>query len=196
MEKFGFYDTVISVKSSDVKTTVEAYRKLASECDYPLHVGVTESGTDERGVVRSAAGIGALLIDGIGDTVRVSLSGDPVKEVEAARMILQETGVDKNYCQIISCPTCSRCKYDLKSTVDKLKAATADITTPIKIAVMGCVVNGPGEARDADFGVAGGGNGKAALFVRGEVVKTIEHDEVLGELLRLVKEKVEAETNE
>ena len=141
--------------------------------------------------MRSAAGIGALLIDGIGDTVRVSLSGDPVKEVEAARMILQETGVDKNYCQIISCPTCSRCKYDLKSTVDKLKAATADITTPIKIAVMGCVVNGPGEARDADFGVAGGGNGKAALFVRGEVVKTIEHDEVLGELLRLVKEKVE-----
>ncbi len=196
LEKFGFYDTVISVKSSDVKTTVEAYRKLASECDYPLHVGVTESGTDERGVVRSAAGIGALLIDGIGDTVRVSLSGDPVKEVEAARMILQETGVDKNYCQIISCPTCSRCKYDLKSTVDKLKAATADITTPIKIAVMGCVVNGPGEARDADFGVAGGGNGKAALFVRGEVVKTIEHDEVLGELLRLIKEKVEAETNE
>lgn len=196
LEKFGFYDTVISVKSSDVKTTVDAYRKLAAECDYPLHVGVTESGTDERGVVRSAAGIGALLIDGIGDTVRVSLSGDPVKEVEAARMILQETGVDKNYCQIISCPTCSRCKYDLKSTVDKLKAATADITTPIKIAVMGCVVNGPGEARDADFGVAGGGSGKAALFVRGEVVKTIEHDEVLGELLRLVKEKVEAETNE
>lgn len=196
LEKLGFYDTVISVKSSDVKTTVDAYRKLAAAVDYPLHVGVTESGTDERGVVRSAAGIGALLIDGIGDTVRVSLSGDPVKEIEAARMILQETGVDKNYCEIISCPTCSRCKYDLKSTVDRLKAATAGITVPMKIAIMGCVVNGPGEARDADFGVAGGGNGKAVLFVRGKVVKTINNDEVLGELLRLVGQRIEAVANE
>ena len=194
LEKFGFSDIVISVKSSDVKTTVDAYRKLAAETEYPLHVGITESGTDARGIVRSAAGIGALIIDGIGDTIRVSLSGDPVKEVEAARMILQETGLDKNYCEIVSCPTCSRCKYDLKSVVDELKAATAHITTPVKVAVMGCVVNGPGEARDADFGVAGGGNGKAAVFVRGEVVKTVEYGEVLGELLKLIDEKVNGQT--
>ncbi len=190
LEKFGFYDTVISVKSSDVKTTVEAYRKLSEAVDYPLHVGVTESGTDLRGIVRSAIGIGSLLLDGIGDTVRVSLSGDPVKEVEAARMILQEAGIDRNYCEVISCPTCSRCKYDLKSTVDALKEAVKDIKTPVKVAVMGCAVNGPGEARDADFGVCGGGNGKAALFIGGKVVKTIEYSQVLPELMKLIEQKI------
>ncbi|MCM1367456.1 MAG: flavodoxin-dependent (E)-4-hydroxy-3-methylbut-2-enyl-diphosphate synthase [Roseburia sp.] len=190
LEKFGFYDTVISVKSSDVKTTVDAYRKLSNSVDYPLHLGVTESGTDLRGIVRSAIGIGSLLADGIGDTVRVSLSGDPVKEVEAARLILQEAGVDRNYCEIISCPTCSRCKYDLKSTVDALKDATKHITVPIKVAVMGCVVNGPGEARDADFGVAGGGADKVALFIKGKVVKTIDSSQILPELMKLIEQKV------
>ncbi len=191
LEKFGFYDIVLSVKSSDVKTTVDAYRTLSRTVDSPLHIGGTESGADERGLVRSAVGIGALLIDGIGDTLRVSLSGDPVKEVEAAKLILQESGVDKNYCEIISCPTCSRCKYDLKSIVDELKKKTAHITTPVKIAVMGCVVNGPGEAKDADFGCAGGGvSGKAAIFVRGKVVKSVEYDKVLPELLRLTEEKI------
>ncbi|MCH5165730.1 MAG: flavodoxin-dependent (E)-4-hydroxy-3-methylbut-2-enyl-diphosphate synthase [Clostridiales bacterium] len=190
LERFGFYDIVISVKSSDVKTTVEAYRKLHDRTDYPLHLGVTESGADERGVVRSAIGIGALLIDGIGDTLRVSLSGDPVKEVEAAKLILQESGIDKNYCEIISCPTCSRCKYDLKSVVDELKAATKDIKTRVKVAVMGCVVNGPGEAEGADFGVAGGGNGKAALFVDGNVVQTINTSEIVPTVLRLIDGKV------
>ncbi len=189
LEKFGFYDIVISVKSSDVKTTVDAYRKLAAEVDYPLHVGVTESGTDERGVVRSAVGIGALLIDGIGDTVRVSLSGDPIKEIAAAKTILQECGIDKNYCEIVSCPTCSRCKYDLKSIVDELKAATANVRYPVKVAVMGCVVNGPGEAGDADFGVAGGGNGKAALFIDGKVVRTIDTADIVSELLALIDKK-------
>ncbi len=196
LEKFGFYDILISVKSSDVKTTVDAYRMLAREVDYPLHIGVTESGADVRGVVRSAIGIGALLIDGIGDTLRVSLSGDPVKEVEAARLILQESGIDKNYCQIVSCPTCSRCKYDLKSVVDALKLATKDIKVPVKVAVMGCVVNGPGEARDADFGVTGGGDGKAALFMRGKVIKTIDQSEIVPELMRLIAEKAERGANE
>ncbi|MCH5160484.1 MAG: flavodoxin-dependent (E)-4-hydroxy-3-methylbut-2-enyl-diphosphate synthase [Clostridiales bacterium] len=190
LEKFGFYDTVISVKSSDVKTMVDAYRKLSDTVDYPLHIGVTESGADERGLVRSAIGIGALLMDGIGDTLRVSLSGDPVKEVEAAKLILQESGVDKNFCEIISCPTCSRCKYDLKSIVDELKAKTAHVTTPVKMAVMGCVVNGPGEAADADFGCAGGGAGKAAIFVHGKVVKTVEYSQVLPELLALTEQKI------
>lgn len=189
LEKFGFYDIVISVKSSDVKTTVDAYRKLAGTVDYPLHLGVTEAGTDERGVIRSAIGIGSLLVDGIGDTLRVSLSGDPVKEVEAARLILQEAGLDKNYCEIISCPTCSRCKYDLKSTVDALKDATAHISYPVKVAVMGCVVNGPGEAADADFGVAGGGGDTCALFVGGKVIKTIKTTEIISELMRLIEEK-------
>lgn len=190
LEKLGFYDIVISVKSSNVKTTVNAYRKLAARVDYPLHLGVTESGTDERGITRSAIGIGALLIDGIGDTIRVSLSGDPVKEVAAARMILQEAGVDKNYCEIISCPTCSRCKYDLKSVVDELKAATKDVKVPVKVAVMGCVVNGPGEASDADFGVAGGGNGKAALFVHGKVVRTIETSQIVSTISELINDKI------
>lgn len=189
LEKYGFIDIVISVKSSDVKTMVNAYRKLSATVDYPLHLGVTESGTGERGIVRSAVGIGALLLDGIGDTVRVSLSGDPVNEVKAAKTILQELGADKNFCEIISCPTCSRCKYDLKSIVDRLKAETENINKPVKVAVMGCVVNGPGEAADADFGVAGGAEGKAALFVKGKVVKSITTDEIVPTLLRLIKEK-------
>ena len=190
LEKHGFYDTVISVKSSDVKTTVDAYRLLHERVQYPLHIGVTESGSDLRGTVRSAIGIGSLIVDGIGDTVRVSLSGDPVNEVAAARLILQECGADKNYCEIISCPTCSRCKYDLKATVDALKEATKDIKKHVKVAVMGCVVNGPGEAKGADFGVAGGGRNKVALFVNGEVVKTIEQSEIVSELLRLIHQKI------
>ncbi|MDE6201045.1 MAG: flavodoxin-dependent (E)-4-hydroxy-3-methylbut-2-enyl-diphosphate synthase [Clostridiales bacterium] len=190
LEKYGFNDIVISVKSSNVKTMVDAYRKLAAQVDYPLHLGVTESGTGERGVVRSAIGIGSLLLDGIGDTVRVSLSGNPVNEVLAAKTVLQEVGADKNYCEIISCPTCSRCKYDLKSIVDKLAAETQFIHKPVKVAVMGCVVNGPGEAADADFGVAGGGNGKAALFVKGNVVRTISTDEIVPTLLELINEKI------
>lgn len=190
LEKFGFYDTVISVKSSDVKTTVRAYRKLAESVDYPLHLGVTESGADERGTVRSAVGIGALLVDGIGDTVRVSLSGDPVNEVRAARLILQEIGIDRDYCEIISCPTCSRCKYDLKKVVDELKEKTADVRTGVKVAVMGCVVNGPGEAADADFGVAGGSGGKAALFVNGKIVRTIKTEEIVPVLLDLINRKI------
>lgn len=190
LEKYGFNDIVISVKSSNVKTMVDAYRKLAAQVDYPLHLGVTESGTGERGVVRSAIGIGSLLLDGIGDTVRVSLSGNPVNEVLAAKTVLQEVGADKNYCEIISCPTCSRCKYDLKAIVDKLKAETQFIHKPVKVAVMGCVVNGPGEAADADFGVAGGGNGKAALFVKGKVVSTITTDEIVPTLLGLINEKI------
>lgn len=195
LEKLNFDNIVVSVKSSDVKTTVSACRTLAKTVDYPLHLGVTESGTDLRGIVRSAIGIGSLLCDGIGDTIRVSLSGDPVKEVDAARLILQESGIDKNYCQIVSCPTCSRCKYDLKALVDVLKDATKHINKPIKIAVMGCVVNGPGEAKNADFGVVGGANGKVAIFEGGKAIKTINQSEVVSEVLRLIDQKV-ASANE
>lgn len=194
LEKYGFTDIVISVKASDVATTVKAYRNLHDKIDYPLHLGVTESGTDLRGIVRSAIGIGGLLIDGIGDTIRVSLSGDPVKEVDAARLILQECGIDRDYCQIVSCPTCSRCKYDLKSVVDELKDKTKDIKIPVKVAVMGCVVNGPGEAGDADFGVCGGGEGKAAIFVKGKVVKTVPTQDIVPELMALISSKATDKT--
>ncbi len=197
LEKYGFYDTVISVKSSNVITTIAAYRLLHEKTEYPLHVGVTESGSDIRGIVRSSIGIGSLLTDGIGDTIRVSLSGDPVKEVEAARMILQEAGIDKNFCEIVSCPTCSRCKYDLEAVVGALKAATGHIRQHVKIAVMGCVVNGPGEANDADFGVAGGGvGGKAAIFADGKVIKTVDNADIVPEILRLVDTKLGGSAHE
>ena len=185
LEKHGFYDIVLSAKASSVKTTIAAYRLLADKTDYPLHVGVTEAGAYESGLVKSAIGIGALLADGIGDTIRVSLSGDPLPEVAAGREILRALGLEA-HCEIISCPTCSRCKYDLMAVVDEVRALTRDVRKPLKIAVMGCVVNGPGEARDADFGIAGGGD-KAVVFVRGEKVKTVPFDQVKDELKKLIE---------
>ncbi len=185
LEKHGFYDIVLSAKASSVKTTIAAYRLLAGRTDYPLHVGVTEAGAYESGLVKSAIGIGALLADGIGDTIRVSLSGDPLREAAAGHEILRALGLEA-HCEIISCPTCSRCKYDLMSVVDEVRALTRDVRKPLKIAVMGCVVNGPGEARDADFGIAGGGD-KAVVFVRGERVKTVPFARVKDELKKLIE---------
>ncbi len=185
LEKFGFTEIVLSAKSSDVTTTIETYRRLAS-FGYPLHVGVTESGYDVMGMLKSAVGIGSLLIDGIGDTIRVSLTGDPVKEIEAARAILKACNMDKNYCEIVSCPTCSRCKYDLESIVKELTDYTKNVKIPLKIAAMGCVVNGPGEAREADFGFAGGGDGVAVLFEKGVVIKKITTQEILPEIKRRI----------
>lgn len=185
LEKFGFYNTIISVKSSDVRTMIEANRIIRTKCDYPLHLGVTESGDVDAGTIKSAIGIGALLADGIGDTIRVSLSGDPVSEVYAARNILRAIGLDKNYCEIISCPTCSRCSYDLAAVVGEVKEFTANIDKPLKVAIMGCVVNGPGEAKNADCGVAGGVD-KAVLFKKGEVIKTIPSSDILIELKKLI----------
>lgn len=185
LEEFGFYDIVVSAKASSVKTTIDAYRRLAVLCDYPLHLGVTEAGAYESGLVKSAIGIGALLADGIGDTIRVSLSGDPVAEVLAGREILRALGLEK-HCEIVSCPTCSRCKYDLMSVVDEVRGLTVNVSKPLKIAVMGCVVNGPGEARDADFGVAGGKD-KAVIFVKGKPVKTVAFGEVKNELKKLIE---------
>ncbi len=186
LNKFGFYDIVISAKSSDVRIMVDANRIISKECDYPLHLGVTESGDISDGTVKSAIGIGSLLLDGIGDTIRVSLSSDPVDEVSAARSILRAVGLDKNYCEVISCPTCSRCGYDLFEVVRQVKELVSDINVPLKVAVMGCVVNGPGEAKNADCGVAGGGKGKAVLFSRGKIIKTVTKDEILPELSKLI----------
>lgn len=188
LEDFGFYDTVISVKSSSVRETVEAYEYLASKCDYPLHLGVTESGSALRGAVKSSVGIGALLLGGIGDTIRVSLTGDPREEVKVAKLILGSIGLRNNGVEIVSCPTCSRCEYDAEKLVRMLENATCDVKKQIKIAVMGCVVNGPGEAKNADVAVCGGKGGKIALYVRGDYVKTIDESEAVSAVLAAADE--------
>ena len=161
-----FDDIVISIKSSNVKLMIDAYRLLARQTEYPLHLGVTEAGTERMGLIKSSVGIGSLLCDGIGDTIRVSLTADPIREVYAAKDILKACGMGSG-AEIVSCPTCGRTKIDLISLANQVGDMLKDVDKPIKVAVMGCVVNGPGEAADADFGVAGGGNGKAALFVKG-----------------------------
>ncbi len=185
LEKFDFYDTVISIKSSDPLTMIKANRILAERCDYPLHLGVTEAGSERMGTVKSAVGIGSLLCDGIGDTVRVSLTADPVKEIRAARELLCAVGYPVSLINTVSCPTCGRTKIDLISIVNEFeeRAQTeAHPSRPITVALMGCAVNGPGEAREADIGFAGG-NGEALLFKRGEIVRKLNEADIVGELI-------------
>lgn len=183
LEDFNFNNIVVSVKSSDVLDTVVSYRDLSRLVNYPLHIGVTEAGTYKQGIVKSSIGIGALLLDGIGDTIRVSLTGDPVKEVIAAKEILRSVKKDKNYCEIISCPTCGRCEIDLENIVKRVSDLTKDINKPLKIAVMGCVVNGPGEALSSDLGLAGGKD-KAVIFKKGKIIKTVNSDILLDEFIK------------
>ena len=180
LEKVGFEDIVLSMKASDVRMTVEAYELAALQCDYPLHVGVTEAGLPGQGTVKSAIGIGALLLQGIGDTVRVSLSGDPLPEAAAAWDILRALDLRIRGVQLIACPTCGRTCIDVAGIAARVEKELSDITVPLKVAVMGCVVNGPGEAREADVGVAGGRSG-GALFLKGQEPRKIEGD--LGEAL-------------
>ncbi len=189
LERESFSDIVISVKASDVRLTVDAYTTLDRLCGYPLHLGITESGAGRDAIVKSSAGIGALLLAGIGDTIRVSLTGDPVREVEVGKSILRAVGLDRNYVEVISCPTCARCFYDLEGLVNKCKAITEGVAKPLKIAVMGCVVNGPGEAADADVGIAGGKD-KAVLFRKGSVIRTMPVDEAEKTFLGMVEELV------
>lgn len=170
LEKHGVENIVVSVKASDVKLTVAAYEYIAARCDYPLHLGVTEAGTLLNGVVKNSVGIGALLLKGIGDTVRVSLSADPTEEVYAARRILRSVGLEKDYVEIVSCPTCGRCEWPLIPFAEKVEKFTAKIKKPLKLAVMGCVVNGPGEAADADLGIAGGKD-YCMIFKKGEPIR-------------------------
>ena len=186
LEKFDFHDIVISIKSSDVPTMVSAYRKIATMCDYPLHLGVTEAGTRRMGLIKSAAGIGSLLMDGIGDTIRVSLTADPVEEVSAGFDILKAVDIKKDCPQIVSCPTCGRTKIDLISLAEKIENALRGCRKPIKVAVMGCVVNGPGEAKEADIGVAGG-DGCGMIFKHGEILKKVSEDEIVPELLKEIE---------
>lgn len=176
-----FDDIVISMKSSDVATTVAAYRLLAQKCHFPLHLGVTEAGTERMGLIKSAVGIGALLLDGIGETIRVSLTADPIKEIAAAKDILKSIGKGGGV-QLISCPTCGRTRIDVIRLANEIEVTVKDIDKDIKLAVMGCVVNGPGEAREADIGIAGG-DGCAVLFRHGEVVRKIKEDEIISVLL-------------
>ncbi|MCL2375575.1 MAG: flavodoxin-dependent (E)-4-hydroxy-3-methylbut-2-enyl-diphosphate synthase [Firmicutes bacterium] len=185
LEKHKFYDIVLSAKSSSTQDTIATYRKLSALTDYPLHLGVTESGSGDYGRIKSAIGIGALLADGIGDTIRVSLTGDPMGEIIAAKMILKASGIASDGVEIISCPTCSRCKIDLESICKIITEHTQNIEKPLKIAIMGCVVNGPGEAKDADVGVACGID-KSAIFQKGKVLKTVENEEIIGELKKLI----------
>ena len=190
LERFDFYDTLVSIKASTVTDMIAANRLLAQKCDYPLHLGVTEAGGGNRGLIKSAVGIGALLADGIGDTIRVSLTDDPVDEIDAAKQILRAVGIEgQSGMDIVSCPTCARTKIDLISLVKRFEAAVQEAgleDIPIKVALMGCVVNGPGEAREADLGIAGG-KGEAVLFKHGEIVEKIPEDQIIERLLREIR---------
>ena len=183
LEQADFYDIVVSIKASSVSATVEANRMLAQRCGYALHLGVTEAGTPASGIVKSAAGIGALLLDGIGDTIRVSLTADPVEEVPAAWRILQACGLRPNAPELVSCPTCGRTCIDLIALANRVEQALAMRDLPLKVAVMGCVVNGPGEAREADIGIAGG-RGEGVLFSKGQILKKVPEDALFDELMQ------------
>lgn len=195
LEKNGFEDIVISLKASNVKMMVDAYRKISKLVDYPLHLGVTEAGTAFQGTVKSAIGIGSLLVDGIGDTIRVSLTEDPVEEIKVGKEILKVLGLIDAGVEIVSCPTCGRTEIDLIGLAKKVEKEFENEKRKIKIAVMGCVVNGPGEAREADYGVAGG-KGVGVLFKKGQVVKKVDESEILIELKKLIMEDMENEDME
>ncbi|MBP3441862.1 MAG: flavodoxin-dependent (E)-4-hydroxy-3-methylbut-2-enyl-diphosphate synthase [Clostridia bacterium] len=182
LEKFDFDDIVISIKSSNVENMIKAYETVAERCSYPLHLGVTEAGTARMGLIKSSAGIGSLLMHGIGDTIRVSLTDDPVNEVYAGHDILKALGLKSDSVQIVSCPTCGRTKIDLISVANEVENALRDCTKKITVAVMGCVVNGPGEAREADIGIAGG-DGCAMLFRKGVILRKIDEKDIVTELL-------------
>ena len=186
LEKHGFDDIVISVKSSDVVNTVKAYRLLSQKCDYPLHVGVTEAGIYEKGLIKSAIGIGALLCDGIGDTVRVSLTDDPVKEVYAAKEILKAIGrYDGAYAEVVSCPTCARTCIDVQGIATRVEEYARTLDKSVRIAVMGCVVNGIGESKGCDIGVAGGKD-KSVIFREGKIIATVPNENIFDELKKQI----------
>ncbi len=183
LERFDFDCIVLSLKSSDVLTMVRAYELVSEICDYPLHLGVTEAGTERTGLLKSAAGIGALLLRGIGDTIRISLTADPVREVEAGLELLCALGLRNDRATIVSCPTCGRTEIDLLKIAGEVEKRLANVKKPIKVAVMGCVVNGPGEAREADVGIAGG-KGRVAIFKKGEIVRTVSEEAAVDELMK------------
>lgn len=186
LEKFDYTNIVLSMKSSNVKTMVDAYKLAAEKCNYPLHLGVTEAGTERMGIIKSSAGLGALLLQGIGDTIRVSLTADPVKEIYAAKDILKALDIRKDGVEFVSCPTCGRTKIDLISIATEVENRLRDCNKNIKVAVMGCAVNGPGEAKEADIGIAGG-NGVGLIFKKGEIIRKVPEDKLIEELIKEVE---------
>ncbi len=192
LEKCGVEDIVISVKASDVERTVNAYMGIAERTNYPLHLGVTESGTKELGVIKSAVGIGSLLLQGVGDTIRVSLADDPVEEVYAAKNILRACGLEREFIEVVACPTCGRCEWESMALAEKVSAFVRPYQKRLKLAVMGCVVNGPGEAREADLGIAGGKNG-CILFKKGEIYKKVSAESAEEEFFKEIKVLIDGE---
>ena len=186
LEELDYRNIKISLKAHDVPLTIAAYRLLAAQCDYPLHVGITEAGTVNSGIIKSAVGIGTLLSEGIGDTIRVSLTGDPVNEVKVAYNILKALGLREYGPTLISCPTCGRTRINLEKLALEVERRLDEIAEPITVAVMGCVVNGPGEAREADIGIAGG-IGEGLLFRKGEIIKKVSEDKIVDELFDEIK---------
>ncbi len=186
LERFDFNDIVLSMKSSDVRSMVQAYEFAAEQCEYPLHLGVTEAGTVHMGLIKSAAGIGSLLLHGIGDTIRVSLTASPVNEISAGFDILKAVGLKTDTPQIISCPTCGRTKIDIIHLAEEVEQRLKDCYKPIKVAIMGCVVNGPGEAREADIGIAGGVH-EGLLFRKGEIIRKIPEDQLVDALMQEIE---------
>lgn len=189
LEKFDFTNIIVSLKSSDVRMMYRAYKEISEKINYPLHLGVTEAGTKFQGTIKSAIGIGSLLVDNIGDTLRVSLTADPVEEIKVAKEILKVLGIREFGAEIISCPTCGRTEIKLIELAEKVEAEFAKLDLNIKIAVMGCVVNGPGEAKEADYGVAGG-KGVGVLFKKGEVIKKVKEKDILNELKKMIEEDI------
>lgn len=181
IEEMGYDNLVVSIKSSDVMMCVKAHELIAEQCPYPLHVGITESGTILSGNIKSSVGLGIILYEGIGDTIRVSLTGDPLEEIKSAKLILKTLGLRKGGIEVVSCPTCGRTKIDLIGLANQVENMVADIPLDIKVAVMGCVVNGPGEAKEADIGIAGG-IGEGLLIKKGEIVKKVKEEELLDTL--------------
>lgn len=181
IEDMGYDNLVVSIKSSDVMMCVKAHEMIAKQCDYPLHIGITESGTLLSGNIKSSVGLGIMLYQGIGDTIRVSLTGDPVEEIKSAKLILKALGLRKGGIEVVSCPTCGRTKIDLIGLANKVENMVADIPLDIKVAVMGCVVNGPGEAKEADIGIAGG-VGEGLLIKKGEIIKKVKEEDLLETL--------------
>lgn len=186
LENLNFYDTVISIKSSNVMQMVESYRLVSQKVNYPLHIGVTESGTIWRGTIKSSVGIGTLLCEGIGDTIRVSLTGDPVEEIKVGREILKSIGLLKEGVEFISCPTCGRTQIDLISIAKEVEDRLQKLNKNIKVAVMGCAVNGPGEAREADIGIAGG-KGEGIIFKKGKIIKKVKEEELVEALMKEIE---------
>lgn len=187
LEKYDFTDIVLSIKSSDVATMIRAYQLTAAACDYPLHLGVTEAGTERMGVLKSAVGIGSLLMQGIGDTIRVSLTAAPEKEVLAGIDLLKATGLRDGEPRLVSCPTCGRTAIDLIGIASQVEERLRDVHKPITVAVMGCIVNGPGEAREADIGIAGG-KGRVVIFRKGEVLRSVDEKDAVEELIKEIEQ--------